>query len=448
MTRLGTPSISLRRIACRTSKISPTSGRAPPVLPHAVSRKTSNRKFEPGPNSIVQLDVPTLMMMGSFASACAGVVLLIAWWQNRNVPALGLWGLGNFVDTAGIFCLLVGPVLHRPVLIMVADALVALGPGLIWKAARSLDRKPAPWGIAVFGGAVAGLASASAATRAAIDMLSFASAALYLFAAAYSLWVSRAERLAARWPLIILTALHAVVLLAGALGYSSGAIVDDAIPTALSLFGLINFESMLFLLGTAAFLLAFVKEREEVTSRIAASTDPLTGIANRGGFMLRADRVVERCRRDGSPVSVLMFDLDRFKEINDTFGHAVGDATLLKFCKIASSALRPNDVFGRIGGDEFAVVLPGSGIEAAWVRAERIRTSFMQMCRKLGEFEVHATASGGVATSTVSHQSLDTLLAAADIALYNAKIEGRNLIKRSNDPKPDDDGEPDVIRVG
>ena len=61
----------------------------------------------------MQLDLPTLMMMGSFASACAGVVLLVAWWQNRKAPALALWGLGNFVDTAGIFCLLVGPVLHR-----------------------------------------------------------------------------------------------------------------------------------------------------------------------------------------------------------------------------------------------------------------------------------------------------------------------------------------------
>jgi hypothetical protein len=95
--------------------------------------------------------------------------LLLAWWQNRKVPALALWALGNFVDTAGIFCLMVGPVLRRPVLIMVADALVALGPGLIWKAARSLDGKPAPWAIVVIGGVVAGLASALPATRAAID---------------------------------------------------------------------------------------------------------------------------------------------------------------------------------------------------------------------------------------------------------------------------------------
>jgi diguanylate cyclase (GGDEF)-like protein len=387
-----------------------------------------------------------LVVMGSFASACAGVALLLAWWQNRKVPALALWALGNFVDTAGIFCLMVGPVLHRPVLIMVADALVALGPGLIWKAARSLDGKPAPWAIVVIGGVVAGLASASPATRAAIDTLSFASGAAYLVAAAYSLSYSQAEGLAARRPLVILTALHAAVLLAGALSYWSGAIVDDTVPTTLSLFGLINFESMLFLFGTSVFLLALVKEREEMASRIAANTDPLTGIANRGGFMLRGDRVVDRCSCDGSPVSVLMFDLDRFKEINDRFGHAVGDAALLKFCEVASGALRPNDVFGRIGGEEFAVVLPGSGIEAAWVRAERVRTSFMERCRKLGKFEVHSTVSGGVATSVAPHLSLDTLLASADVALYSAKIEGRNRIKRSNDPSPDG-GPPGVIRV-
>jgi diguanylate cyclase (GGDEF)-like protein len=384
--------------------------------------------------------------MGSFASACAGVVLLVAWWQHRRVPALALWGLGNFVDTAGIFCLMVGPVLQRPALIMLADGLVALGPGLIWKAARSLDEKPAPWAIAVLGGAVVGLASASPTTRSAVNTLCFTSSAIYLFAASYSLWTARAERLAARWPLIILTALDATVSLVAGYAFLRGRIDQNTVPTVWSVYGLIHFESLLFLLGTAAFLLAFVREREEAASSIAATTDPLTGIANRGGFMLRADRVVERCRRDGSPVSVLMFDLDRFKEINDTFGHAVGDAVLLKFCEVAGGALRANDVFGRIGGEEFAVVFPGSGIEAAWARADRIRTSFMEACRKVGEFQVDATVSGGVATSMAPRRALDTLLASADVALYDAKTEGRNRIKRSNDPTSEG-GEPGVIRV-
>jgi diguanylate cyclase (GGDEF)-like protein len=394
----------------------------------------------------VQLDLPTLVTMGSFVSACAGILLLVAWWQHRDVPALALWGLGNFVDTSGIFCLMVGPVLQRPVLIMLADGLLALGPGLIWKAARSLDGKPAPWSLAVLGAAVVGLASASPTTRSAVNTLCFTSSALYLFAAAYSLWSARAERLVARWPLIVLTALDAAVSLIGGYAFLRGWIDQNTIPTLLSLSGLIHFESMLFLLGSAVFLLAFVKEREETASRIAASTDPLTGIANRGGFMLRADRVVERCRRDGSPVSVLMFDLDRFKEINDTFGHAVGDAVLLKFCEVASGALRASDVFGRIGGEEFAVVFPGSGIEAAWARADRIRTSFMEACRTTGEFEVAATVSGGVATSAAPRRSLDALLASADVALYNAKTEGRNRIKRSNDPSSET-GAPGVIRV-
>jgi diguanylate cyclase (GGDEF)-like protein len=141
-----------------------------------------------------------------------------------------------------------------------------------------------------------------------------------------------------------------------------------------------------------------------------------------------------------------MFDLDRFKEINDTFGHAVGDAVLLKFCEVAGGALRANDVFGRIGGEEFAVVFPGSGIEAAWARADRIRTSFMEACRKVGEFQVDATVSGGVATSMAPRRALDTLLASADVALYDAKTEGRNRIKRSNDPTSEG-GEPGVIRV-
>jgi diguanylate cyclase (GGDEF)-like protein len=394
----------------------------------------------------VQLDLPTLVMMGSFASACAGVVLLVAWWQNRRVSALALWGLGNFVDTAGIFCLMIGPVLHRPAVIMLADALVALGPGLIWKAARSLDGKPASWAVAVLGAVVVGLASASPTTRSAINTLSFASSALYLFTAAYSLWRSRAERLAARWPLIVLTALDSAVSLVAAHAFLGGAIVQDTIPIVMSLSALIHFESILFLLGTAAFLLAFVKEREEAASRIAAATDPLTGIANRGGFMLRADRVAQRCRGDGSPVSVLMFDLDRFKEINDTFGHAVGDAVLLKFCEVTTGALRANDVFGRIGGEEFAAVFPGSSIEAAYARADRIRTSFMEACRKVGEFQVDATVSGGVSTSVTLHWTLDALLASADGALYNAKIEGRNRIERSNDPSGDG-SEPGVIRV-
>ena len=96
-----------------------------PVPPRAaVSGKSGPANVDLRQINIVQLDLPTLVTMGSFVSACAGIVLLVAWWQHRDVPALALWGLGNFVDTSGIFCLMVGPVLQRPALIMLADGLL------------------------------------------------------------------------------------------------------------------------------------------------------------------------------------------------------------------------------------------------------------------------------------------------------------------------------------
>jgi diguanylate cyclase (GGDEF)-like protein len=289
---------------------------------------------------------------------------------------------------------------------------------------------------------VVGLASAVPATRGHLDILNLTIGASYLLAASGSLWLARQERLAARWPLIVLTALHAAILATGAYAFFDGSMGHGRIPAVMSLFGLIHFESIVFVLGTAVFLLALVKERNEAASHAAAITDALTGVANRGGFMLRAERVVERCRIEGTPVSAMMFDLDRFKGINDAYGHATGDAVLLRFCEVAAAALRANDVFGRIGGEEFAVVLPGSGIEAAFVRAERIRVSFVETCRFVGDHQVGATVSGGVATGA-AHQTVETLLAAP---LYIAKVEGRNRVRRSDDPPPNG-SKSTVIRV-
>jgi len=393
----------------------------------------------------VHLDVSTLVVMGSFASACAGIVLLVAWWQDRKVPALGLWGLGNMASALGILGLILGPALSLPLVPIASSALLTLAPGLIWKASRSLDHKSAPLSLVVLPAAAVGLAAAIPATGSNLDILNLTIGAIYLLAASGSLWMARQERLAARWPLIVLTSLHGAILAAGAHAFFEGSIGHGRIPAVMSLFGLIHFESIVFVFGTAVFLLALVKERSELASRVAASTDSLTGIANRGGFMMRAERVVERCRLERTPVSVMMFDLDRFKGINDAHGHAAGDAVLLRFCEVAATMLRANDVFGRIGGEEFAAVLPGSGIEAAYVRAERIRVSFAEACRFVGGQHVCATVSGGVAVGA-AHQTVGTLLAAADAALYAAKVEGRNRIKRTDDPPPNG-GKSTVIRV-
>jgi diguanylate cyclase (GGDEF)-like protein len=390
----------------------------------------------------MHLDTSTLMAMESFVAACAGAVLLFAWSQNRKVPALALWGLANIGAAGGIFALMLGTVLGQPIWSIIGGNLVVLALGFTWKAARVFDGKPAPFVLALLGVVAVGLAGSVPGLRDIAGSLGLATSSVYLLAAAITLWLGRKkERLPARWPIIVFTVVHAAVLLIGAFSTFNGG--QYQIPPLLSLFGLVHFESIVFALGTAAFILVLVKERSEAASRLAANTDPLTGVANRAAFMAGAERVLERCRHDGAPAAVLMFDLDRFKAINDTHGHAVGDAVIQGFCGVVAAALRPNDVFGRMGGEEFAAVLPGSSIEAAGVRAERIRVAFAENCRSVGDRQVNATVSGGVSVSVKAEQPLSTLLQYADEALYRAKGGGRNRIRRADQPEPE--GAPSTV---
>jgi diguanylate cyclase (GGDEF)-like protein len=141
-----------------------------------------------------------------------------------------------------------------------------------------------------------------------------------------------------------------------------------------------------------------------------------------------------------------MFDLDKFKRINDEHGHATGDAVIRKFCEVTAAALRPDDVFGRLGGEEFAVVLPWSSIEPAFVRANRIRASFAESHWIVGDNQVNVTVSAGVSVSVHGDMTLSSLLQNADKALYAAKASGRNRIERFDrlDSKSAQSG---VIRV-
>ena len=390
----------------------------------------------------MQLDLPTLMVMQSFALTCAGSILLFAWLQNRIVSALALWGFANIIAAAGILSLMLGFTLHQQAWLAIGGILLPLQSSLIWKAARIIDSKPAPLVLAVLGPVIVALAGSIPGLRNIAGSLSLIAGAVYSLATATTLWPDK-ERLAARWPLIVLSAAHAAALLIGAYSTVAGSTSQDIVPSITSLFGFIYFESIVFALGTSVFVLVLVKERNEAAGMTAGRTDPLTGIANLIAFRESAGRVLERCRHESAPVSVIMFDLDRFKAVNDRYGHAVGDAVIRKFCEVTAAALRPNDLFGRIGGEEFAVVLPGSSIEAACARAERIRAAFAEGCRFVRNYQVNATVSGGVSVSVKAEQPLSTLLQYADEALYRAKGGGRNRIRRADQPEPE--GAPSTV---
>ena len=160
-----------------------------------------------------------------------------------------------------------------------------------------------------------------------------------------------------------------------------------------------------------------------------ADTDPLTGAYNRRMFGELAERELSRARRDRTSVSLLALELDRFKRVNDDYGHAAGDEVLASVAALVRKCLRKEDVLARYGGEEFVVLLPGAGHSAAAALAERIRTELEHTRIRAADHDVRITVSIGVAAERgESAPSLATILRRADEALYEAKSKGRNRV--------------------
>lgn len=162
----------------------------------------------------------------------------------------------------------------------------------------------------------------------------------------------------------------------------------------------------------------------------AAATDFLTGLPNRRHIMARMEQELARVQRDPSALSaVLMFDLDLFKDINDTHGHAKGDEVLKHFAQVLLCELRKVDSVGRIGGEEFAILLSGADVEDAARFAERVRARLNASPLCEGDLRLPVTVSIGVATMLVDDKSVHMALSRADRALYRAKQRGRNRVE-------------------
>lgn len=166
-------------------------------------------------------------------------------------------------------------------------------------------------------------------------------------------------------------------------------------------------------------------EKAVARAEALARTDELTGLNNRRAFFELGERFCMRGRA-GHPVAVLMFDVDHFKRINDTYGHAAGDALLRALGQRLPPLLRPTDVLGRLGGEEFAVLLPETDAQQAWLIAERLRSGIESLVVECEGRSIGCTASFGVAVHEHEAVCLDTLLGEADQALLQAKRAGRN----------------------
>jgi diguanylate cyclase (GGDEF)-like protein len=159
-----------------------------------------------------------------------------------------------------------------------------------------------------------------------------------------------------------------------------------------------------------------------------AEHDGLTGLWNRRVIVERLSEEIIRCQRDEMPLSVILADVDHFKKINDTFGHPVGDVVLQEISAVLSRTLRSYDCVGRYGGEEFLMILPNCGMESALLRGEQLRLAVQAACIQDGETSLQVTASFGVASVIPSQDTAETIIRAADAALYQAKSRGRNCV--------------------
>jgi diguanylate cyclase (GGDEF)-like protein/PAS domain S-box-containing protein len=170
------------------------------------------------------------------------------------------------------------------------------------------------------------------------------------------------------------------------------------------------------------------KKQLETELQRLATTDGLTQSSNRRHFFDCAHREFEQARQQGTPLAFLLLDIDDFKVINDTYGHQEGDNVLQRIAECGRGALRRGDVFGRIGGEEFAAVFPGCAPDMAMQVAERLQREIQRLSFHHDDQTFGITVSQGLTSLTAEDESVDNLFARADAAMYEAKRQGKNRI--------------------
>jgi diguanylate cyclase (GGDEF)-like protein len=379
----------------------------------------------------MSLDVSTLYLVATMVAAMLGTMLLF-FGKQENIAALKWWGTAYLLGAASVALWTLGGNQFGEMLSLALSAVGFLACGMVWNASRVFHgRKPNLPGLAL--GAIAWIAAVMTVAPEASAMRMTVGAgivATYAALTATELWSERRRTLQKRWPAITVPALHGFVLmlpiLLGDLLHPHEKMFSGSIWVTV-----FSIELVLYAVGTVFVIFMLVSERTVTAHRTAASMDPLTGMFNRRGFAEATSRVIEREANAGRPVTVLIFDIDHFKSINDRFGHPAGDEILKLFATVVVNTLRISDLSGRIGGEEFAALLPCS-LEEGVIVAERVREAFAASGIAVEEGPVDTTVSIGVAGGPAGTE-LEVLLAAADTALYQAKRSGRNRVEAAEE---------------
>lgn len=378
------------------------------------------------------LHLPTLLVMAVFVTAVASLLLLISWLQNRSVRALALWAGAFLMSAVGGALIAARGDIPNFWSITIANTCVAAGYGLMWGGARDFGHRAKSLS-AMFAGAVAWIIACQnewffETPQARVALMSTI-IVTYSLSSAWEFWQASREALAYRLPIIAALLTHAVFVLiriplSGSLSSPLG---TDEIHVGW--WTAVILEAVFFSYCGVYFLTGLARERAVLWYKRASLVDSLTGVGNRRSFLERGERLLARSLLARNQAVLMVLDIDRFKSINDAFGHQAGDQVLIRFCRVATAALRVGDLFGRIGGEEFAILLPDTSQDEGLRVAERIRANFEAESLTFGASTFSATVSIGLVSTHDQTQDLSTLIMAADNELYRAKRNGRNRIE-------------------
>src|SRR3954469_70444 len=380
----------------------------------------------------MSFEVNTLFLLTIDVEAILGLLLLLVWVQTNRVHAVAWWASAHLMRAISVMLYGLYGSVPDFLSIDLSNVLLFSSFGVTWNGARVFNGREALPGSLIAGAGVWLLASqwpgfeAGSEVRAQLSALIIAT---YTWLTAHEFWRARNEPLVSRWPAIVLFFTHGTMFLLRTPlnsvlhGKESDTVLSSAWLSVLSL------EAFLMTIATAFILLAMSKERTELRHKTAAMTDPLTGLLNRRAFLQDAESLLQQQVARERPIAVLLIDLDHFKSINDRFGHAVGDKVLQIFARTMRAGLRQSDLVGRLGGEEFTVVLADASVDNAYLVADRLRRTFAVNAAVVDGEALHATASVGVSVIVDPRQDLAKLITLADQALYLAKARGRNRVE-------------------
>lgn len=377
----------------------------------------------------MSLHVPTIALIATLVGVELALGFLVVGWTLGRQRGLVAWMIGAAcMSVGGLFWGLRG-VVSEPLVILVGNGMQLVGFAALWAGCRDFCGRPRSWlplaaGLPVFLAALLWFTLSVPSTRARVIVFGLAIAPWCLGVAwTFFRHAPAALRSSARIAGGAFLFHGIWLLLRMFLPQEGSSTVDLLRPAWPQL--LAALEIFVSSLATLLALLALITHRLLIEFTQAARTDALTGVLNRRAIEESGENAVAVSAQMLLPCAVLLLDLDHFKRINDTHGHPAGDAALRHFAQLIGPTLRRTDLFGRYGGEEFLVVIPGAGAAEARAAAERLRRRVSENPAVVGEVTIPLTVSIGVASGD---EGLEALVARADGALYQAKNEGRDQV--------------------